>query len=204
MDADQFPKAGCCTSKTLLERAGTGDEEAWRVIVAVYEPLVRSYLGRSQIVPQEIDDLTQDVLAKLIKELPHFKHGGQTGSFRSWLRTITVNRAREFWRAGKCRTPASGGSDFLQMIEQLADPRSPLSAQWDQEHDNHVLVHLLELVDQQFERQSVHAFRLVVLDRVPASTVAVQLNMTVAAVYSAKARILRRLREEANGLIEIS
>ena len=88
------------------------------------------------------------------------------------------------------------------MIEQLDDPNTELSGQWDREHDDHVLVHLLELIDQQFEPQSVQAFRLAVFDKVPAAQVATQLHMTTAAVYGAKSRILRRLRQEAEGLIE--
>src|SRR5438105_2479669 len=35
------------TSKSLLERARTNDAEAWRRIVALYQPLVRLWCGRA-------------------------------------------------------------------------------------------------------------------------------------------------------------
>ena len=94
MIADKPQERAGSTSKTLLKRAVAGNEEAWCTIVALYEPLIRAWLGRTHIAPQEADDLTQDVLAKVVKELGKFKRGEREGSFRCWLRTITVNRAR--------------------------------------------------------------------------------------------------------------
>lgn len=193
---------GLDTSLTLLRRATGGDDNAWQTLVSLYQPLIRGWFERSKISNREVEDLTQDVLAHVVKNLPRFDYSGRSGSFRCWLRTITINRAREFWRAGKCRPSASGGSAFFEMVEQLADPRSELSQKWDQDHDDHVLCRLLEMIAQQFEPQSVLAFRLVVLEKADVAAVAAQLNMTVPAVYAAKSRILRRLREEAEGLID--
>src|SRR5262249_9619372 len=136
------------------------------------------------------------------RQLEHFWHAGQTGSFRSWLRTITTNRAREFWRSGKCRARASGGSDFLQMIEQLEDPESALSGQWNAEHDEHILRRLMTLMEQEFEPSTVRVFRRLVLENCKAAEVAAELQMTVAAVYGVKSRVLKRLREEATGLLD--
>src|SRR4051812_3707779 len=112
------------TRLSLLQRGRDGDETAWRQIVALYQPLISAWLIRQQIQPQEAEDLTQDVLALVVKELPRFEHAGTTGAFRGWLRTITVNRAREFFRQGKCRALAPGGSEFLEVLGQLEDPGS--------------------------------------------------------------------------------
>ncbi len=41
----------------------------------------------------------QEVLVAVLNDLPKIQHNPRTGAFRSWLRTILVNRVREFWRA---------------------------------------------------------------------------------------------------------
>ncbi len=115
------------TQQSLLLRARRGEEAAWRRLVELYRPLVFSWLVRRQVLAEDAEDLTQDVMAVLVKELPRFEHAGRPGAFRSWLRGITVNRVRGFWRAGSIREVAVGGSEVLEQIDELADPASALS-----------------------------------------------------------------------------
>lgn len=190
------------TRLSLIQRARAGEEAGWRQVVALYQPLIRGWLVRSQVQSQEVEDLTQDVLAVLIKELPRFEHAGRLGSFRGWLKTIAVNRAREFWRQGKCRPISPGNKDFLEHLAQLEDPNSPLSQRWDEEHDRHVLRHLLDSLEEKFDPATLRAFRRLTFDRVSGQDVAAELGMTRSAVYNAKARVLQHLRQEAEGLLD--
>jgi RNA polymerase sigma-70 factor (ECF subfamily) len=190
------------TSRSLLVRAGQGHEPAWQQLVGLYRPLIHGHLLRQGVQPQEADDLAQDVLTVLVRELPHFEHAGRPGAFRSWLRQVTVNRAREFWRSGRCRTAAIGGSAFLDQLQQLEDASSVLAQQWDREHDHHVLRHLLAQLHDDFAPTVIRAFQRVAIDGAAADEVAEELGMTVGAVYTAKSRVLARLREEAAGLID--
>jgi RNA polymerase sigma-70 factor (ECF subfamily) len=189
------------TNHSLLVRAGAGEELAWQRFVALYQPMIRGWLTRFSVSLQEAEDLTQDVLVVMVRELKNFSPSGRAGAFRGWLRTITANRAREFWRAGKGRARAAGGS-VLDMAEQLEDPSSALSAQWDAEHDANVLRRLLTLMEQEFEWQTVQAFRRVAFDGARPADVADELSLSVASVYAAKSRILQRLRQEAEGLLD--
>jgi RNA polymerase sigma-70 factor (ECF subfamily) len=190
------------TRLSLLQRCRGGDDVAWRQIVALYQPLIRSWLLRQHIQLQEADDLTQDVLAVVVQKLPVFEHGGSPGAFRGWLRVITVNRARQFWRQGRCRARAPGGSEFLQVLEQLDDPTSVMARRWDEEHDRHVLRHLLEGLEEQFDAATLQAFRRLTFDKAAGQEVADELGMTRSAVYNARSRVLQRLRQAAAGLID--
>jgi RNA polymerase sigma-70 factor (ECF subfamily) len=190
------------TSRSLLVRACQGHEPAWQRIVDLYRPLIHGYLIHEGIQSQEADDLTQDVLAVLVRELPHFEHTGRPGAFRGWLRQITVNRAREFWRAGKCRTAAVGGTDFLNRIQQLEDADNPLTQHWNEEHDRHVLRQLLSLMEEEFGAGPVRAFHRLTFEGASAREVAEELGMSVGAVYTAKSRVLARLREAGAGLLD--
>jgi RNA polymerase sigma-70 factor (ECF subfamily) len=159
-------------------------------------------LRQQAVHPQDADDLTQEVLTILTRQLPRYQHSGCPGSFRSWLRTITVNRAREYWRAGRCRADALGGTSFQDFHNHLDDPDSDLSKQWDAEHDRQLCERLLRILEQDFKPTTVQAFRRLVFDGASGAEVAAELGLTRAAVYMAQSRVLRRLREEAAGLLD--
>src|SRR5262249_8013502 len=191
------------TSRSLLQRVqGQPDAESWSRLVGLYRPLIHAWLSRYRVQASDADDLAQEVLAVVVRELPHFEHSGRPGSVRAWLRGIAAHRMRSFGGAGRCRRAATGDSDFAQMLEQIEDPESPLSRVWDRQHDEHVLARLLELMEQEFEPATVKAFRRTALEAARAEDVAAELGMSTAAVYIARSRVLRRLRQEAEGLID--
>jgi RNA polymerase sigma-70 factor (ECF subfamily) len=190
------------TSLSLLARLqGQPDADSWRRLVDVYQPLLRGWLRGYATTDQDVDDLVQEVLVVVVKELPKFRHAGHGGAFRGWLRGILVNRLRAFWRAGRGRPVATGDSAFLHLAEQLGDAQSDLSRHWDEEHDRAVLARLLQLMETEFQAKTLRAFRRVALEGARPREVARELGMSVGAVYMAKSSVLQRLRQEAQGLI---
>lgn len=192
------------TRLSLLTQAGSGSARAWQRLVELYQPLVYAWLRHHEIAHHDAEELTQDVLSVVVEELPSFSHSGRTGAFRCWLRQITANRAKGFWRAGKIRPTASGKSSFLEIMQQLADPHSQLSRRWDREHDQHVLRQLLLEVETEVEPVTLAAFQRQVFQGVSAEDVSRELGVTVGAAYSAKSRVLRKLRQAAAGLLDES
>jgi RNA polymerase sigma-70 factor (ECF subfamily) len=57
-------------------------------------------------------------------------------------------------------------------------------------------------VEEDFEPATSRAFRRLALEGASGAVVAEELGMTVAAVYMAKSRVLQRIRQEAEGLID--
>jgi len=191
------------TPVSLLERLRLRpDADSWQRLVALYTPLIQDWLRRQGLRHADVDDLSQDVLGVLVRELPRFEHDGRPGAFRRWLRTVTVNRLRTFWRGRGRRPVAPGGSDFGQVLDQLEDPASGLSALWEREHDRHVLRRLLELLEPEFEPATWRAFRLLVLEGRSTAAVAAELGLSANAVRIAKSRVLSRLRRESSGLVD--
>ena len=189
------------TSPSLLDRLRRGPDPAgWERLVRLYEPFIRRWLADPALAA-DADDLTQDVLAVLVRELPTFERQ-RTGSFRAWLRTITANRVREHWRKRAVRERPEGGTDAAVRLGDLADPTSGLSRRWDAEHDRHVARRLLELLEPEFSPGTWAAFRRQVVDGRAASAAAAELGITVNAALLAKSRVLRRLREEAAWLLD--
>jgi RNA polymerase sigma-70 factor (ECF subfamily) len=191
------------TPISLLERLRLRpDAASWRRLVDLYTPLIRAWLRRHALQDPDADDLTQDVLGVLVRELPNFRHDLRRGAFRRWLRTVTVNRLRVFWRAQRGRPLAGNAADLGHVLDQLEDPDSGLSRLWDREHDLHVARRLLELLEPEFEPATWRAFRLLVLEGRPTSEVAAELGLSPNAVRIAKSRVLRRFRQEVDGLID--
>jgi RNA polymerase sigma-70 factor (ECF subfamily) len=190
------------TRQSLLLRAQTGETAAWKDLVDLYRPLILGWLNRQGVPAGDLDDLSQEVLLSVVKHLPGFQHSGQRGAFRSWLRTIVCSRTADYWRAIDAGTPASGGSGATAALQEIADPDSELNRQWDEEHDRYVLRCLLDLVEEEFEPTTLQAFRRLALDGASGAEAAQELELSVAAVYMAKSRVLARIRQEAEGLID--
>ena len=192
------------TSSSLLSRVRDhADAVAWDRFVALYAPLLRGWLRRSGVPPHEHDDLAQDVFHAIAREMPTFAYDRSTGGFRGWLRTVLANRLRHHWRQRQTRPLATGDERFAAtVLDQLEDPRSGMAAAWDREHDEHVVATLLGLVRGDFEPQTWEAFRRTALDGQAVATVADALGLTVNAVKLARHRVLKRLRREADSLLD--
>jgi RNA polymerase sigma-70 factor (ECF subfamily) len=190
------------TRQSLLLRAQTGEANAWKDLTELYRPLIIGWLNRQGVAASDLEDLSQDVLLSVVKHLPTFQHSGRRGAFRSWLRTIVCSRTTDYWRGQAAGLQASGGSGATAALQQIADPDSELNRQWDEEHDRYVLNCLLDLVEEEFEPITLQAFRRLALDGASGNEVAQELGQSVAAVYVAKSRILQRIRQEAEGLID--
>jgi RNA polymerase sigma-70 factor (ECF subfamily) len=190
------------TRQSLLIRAQTGETNAWEDLTDLYRPLILGWLDRQGVPARDLEDLSQEVLLSVVKHLPDFQHSGRRGAFRSWLRTIVCRRTADYWRAIDGDTQARGGSGAIAALQEITDPDSELNRQWDEEHDWYVVRCLLALVEEEFEPTTLQAFRRLALDGVCSAEVALELGLSVAAVYVAKSRVLARIRQEAEGLID--
>jgi RNA polymerase sigma-70 factor (ECF subfamily) len=190
------------TRLSLLARACDGDGDAWQRLTELYRPLILHWLRGHGLRPEDAEDLAQEILVAVIQSLGRFTHSGQRGAFRAWLRTITINRTRNFCNARAGREVAVGGADLLPALQQLEDEDSDLARLWDRQHDEYVVRCLLDAVALEFEPKTVLAFRRLTLDGASGEEVARELGTSVGAVYVAKARVLKRIREEAGELLD--
>src|SRR5262249_15796594 len=134
------------TSRTLLERLrDQHDAQAWHLWVSVYEPWLRGWLGRHRLQPADVDDVLQNVLVGVRQGLQTFTHDGRAGAFRAWLRGILARQVSLFFR--KRQRQAEPAPAWL---DQLEDPASDLSRQWEQEHNRELVRRLLGVIQADF------------------------------------------------------
>jgi RNA polymerase sigma-70 factor (ECF subfamily) len=190
------------TSVSLLERLGSApNDDDWRRLHDLYQPLLRSWMARAGVPASDVDDLVQDVLLVVFRKVAGFERRGQ-GAFRAWLRAILAYQLRDYFRGQKYRPTATGDSDFLRRLDELELPDSALSRLWDREHDEHVVASLMERVQGDFAPATWQAFLRHVQEGEPAGQVAEALGLSLNSVLLAKSRVLKRLRQAAAGLVD--
>lgn len=186
------------TSPSLLDRLkrAPSDSPDWKRLNDLYLPLITSWLAGVLGVPEEADDLAQEVLIVVAREIPKFDRQ-RNGSFRKWLRQIAVHKSLAFFKKHRRRRQTANGGDIAQALAQLEDPHSDLSLQWDRDHDQHVFQKLLDAVRGDFDPKTWEAFSRFAIEGKKAAIVAEELRVTVNMIIHAKSRVLQRLREEA-------
>ena len=134
------------TSVSLLERLKNARPDAsdWRRLQGIYLPLIERWLARVPGLGDEAADLAQDVFVVMVRELPRFERQRE-GSFRTWLRRVTVNKVRSH-RKRRNRTPLIAIDPAEGFLDRLADPGGDLAREWDRDHDRQVVEKLLAVV----------------------------------------------------------
>lgn len=182
------------TSLAWLGRLTDAPSDAdWRRLVGDYGPLLAAWLARAGVPPADRDDLAQEALVVVVREVTGFEHRGP-GSFRGWLRRVVANRARTYFRARR-DAPAVD-------LDQLACDDTALSRVWDREHDEFVVGRALRAVEGDFAPATWRAFVLQAVEARPAAEAAAETGLTLNAAVLAKRRVLKRLRAELRGLVD--
>jgi RNA polymerase sigma-70 factor, ECF subfamily len=188
-------------SSTLLERVRARQPDAWRRLTDLYGPAVYRWCRQAGVPRDDALDLVQEVFAAVARDIGSFRRDRPGDSFAAWLRAVTRNIYLLYFRRRRGRPVAEGGTEaqdrFLH-VPETAEPPEPSDAG---DATGVVLPIGLELVRAEFEPQTWDAFRRVAVAGHPPARVAVELGMTIDAVYQAKSRVLRRLRQEFDGLL---
>jgi RNA polymerase sigma-70 factor (ECF subfamily) len=215
------------TSLSLLDRVKADDQQAWQRLVGLYTPLVCHWCARWQVTGADADDVVQDVFVAVAAGIEKFQRphpavgapseprpigsvGSQapavvtgpeaTGSFRGWLGAITRNKLRDFYERRRRQPAAQGGSDVHRLLQEIPDSTLSDDAA-DAAQLSDVYHRALELIRGDFEDHTWQAFWRTAVDNQTPAEVAPALGMSKVAVRQAKARVLRRLKEEVGDLI---
>ena len=183
------------TRRSLLIQLGKQNDEAWAEFLQVYETAIVGFCRAMGLQDADARDATQEVLAAVHAKVPTWDHDAKRGSFRAWLFRVARNVAVDAIAARARRGNPGSPSEVERKLADLADPQS--------DHDQTLAVEyrraLLEWAARQAKAEvretTWQAFELTAVREVSADEAAAQLGVSVGSVYTAKCRVVARIRE---------
>ena len=170
------------------------DEQAWSEFVERYGRKVYAWCRQWGLQEADAEDVTQNVLADLARQMRTFEYQ-PSGRFRSWLRTIAHRAWCDLLASRKAATTGSGDSAVLGILNSV-EARDDLLKYLDAECERELLKAAMNEVRQRVEANTWEAFRLTAQEGLAGAETALRLGLQVAAVFKAKSRVQKMIREE--------
>jgi RNA polymerase sigma-70 factor (ECF subfamily) len=161
---------------------------------------VRSYCRHWQLQPNDADDIVQDVMSSVAKQIKDFDYDPSKGRFRAWLGTVAANKIKTFLIKTNKRAIAESPlkTDSTEVNENYTDPDS----NWLEVFSNEILKQAMENIRPHFESVTWKTFQSSWIEDKPATEVAEFLSIPVHSVYVNKSRVLKRLEQEIRVLAD--
>jgi RNA polymerase sigma-70 factor (ECF subfamily) len=181
---------------SLLQGVKARDPEAWRRLLYLYGPLVAHWCRTARVPHQDADDIAQEVFLTVAAKIDGFRRERPGDTFRGWLWTVTRHKIGDWIRKRRAQTHEFDGPDAWTYLSAAADTDADDSdVAADAREVSDLYRRALDLIRSEFEEPSWQAFWRTAVEGQDAASVATALQLSRNAVYVAKSRILRRLRE---------
>jgi RNA polymerase sigma factor (sigma-70 family) len=119
MESPFGEEAGPETSdRKLVAAVVEGDREALELLVARHQPWIYNLAFRMVIVPEEAEDVTQDVLVKVLTKLSSYDP--EKGAFRTWLYRVVTNHILNMKTRGY-EAHITGFDTYYSFVDQVPD-----------------------------------------------------------------------------------
>jgi RNA polymerase sigma-70 factor (ECF subfamily) len=193
------------TRQTLLERLrDPRADRAWEDFYAMYWRVIVSYAQKLGLNEAGAQDVLQETMIALIRQMPTFQYNPQAGKFRNFLLTIvhrqTLSAKRRAARRGEVSFDAPvGGADGPTAANTLADESGPEpTSRMDQDWQESLFQEALRRVqaDPRVKGETFAVFVEYVINQRPPDEVARQFNIKENAIYQIKNRMVKRLKDE--------
>ncbi len=202
----EAPSDDRATSLTLLKRLRTNDVEAWKRLSELYGPTVYGWCRAAGLQPEDSADITQNAFQAVFTGFHRFRKDRPGDRFRDWLWTITRHRIIDYFRRLRMAAVGVGGSSAHRHWQLRPDEtlQGDASSVVSKSETAQLVRRALELVRQEFEPRTWQACLRTTMEGHAVADVALELEMSPGAVYVARSRVLKRIRQELEGLMTFS
>jgi len=183
------------TRQSLLVRlVDRSDQEAWHEFAQIYGPVVYRLALRKGLQHADAEDLAQQVLTAVSRAIDRWQTDPTRAKFRTWLHRIAHNLIiNALTRAAPDRAAGDTGT-FDQLHRAAADgPDSDLVRF---EFRREVFRWAAEQIHNEFRAGTWDAFWLTAVEERPIEDVAKRIGMSCGAIYAARSRVMKRLKEK--------
>ena len=193
------------TRRSLVERlADWGDQLRWQEFFDTYSKLIYSAARRSGLTDAEAQEVVQETVITVAKNIDKLKYDPAIGSFKGWLLQITRWRIADQFRKrepGNPKRPRSSDDRATATIERVPDSRGiDLDAVWETEWKENLFEAAITRVKKQIEPKQFQIFDCYVRKEWPAQKVAARLGVNIGQVYLARHRVGALLKKEIKAL----
>jgi RNA polymerase sigma-70 factor (ECF subfamily) len=208
-------ESSLATRPSLLARLKDWSHQtAWREFDQDYRPLIRNVARKAGLNDAEADEVTQETLIAVAKNIGEFEHAGNRGSFRAWLCQQARWRIADQFRLRRKAAPLPPPSLPAVATDGIEDDLSPNLAYstreasqvvvvdrefeqvWEAEWERYVYDAAIARVRRLAGARQFQLFDLHVLQGLPVRAAAQVAGASSAAVFMAKSRISRLVRRE--------
>lgn len=184
------------TRHSLILRLRDGrNQQAWAEFLEIYQPLILRLVRSRGLQDADAREVTQDVLLAVVAAIPNWDANPAKGSFRGWLSTITRNLVVNFLVRQSRHPRGSGDSDFARWLNEVPAADCNESKFFDLEQRRQFFQWAAIRVRGEVSESTWDAFQRTSIDRGDIAEVARDLGTTAGAIYVARSRVMKRLRE---------
>ena len=197
------------TRRSLVERlADWGDQLRWQEFFDTYWKLIYSAARKSGLTDAEAQEVVQETVITVAKNIDKLKYDPAIGSFKGWLLQITRWRIADQFRKrepGNAKRPHSTDDRLTATIERVPDSRIvDLDAVWESSWRENLFEAAVARVKKKIEPKQFQIFDCYVRKEWSAQKVAERLGVNVGQVYLARHRVAALLKKEIKALEKIS
>jgi RNA polymerase sigma-70 factor, ECF subfamily len=180
------------TPVSLLEQLKKPNQQAaWERFAELYTPLLYYWARSQSLTEEDAADLVQEVFVLLVTKLPAFRYD-RDGSFRAWLRKVTINKHHELKRRKKPQALDPGFDQPQEDSHRLLEEK---------EHRLFLVRQMLQIIKPEFPPSTWQLFDTYVIQGRKPQEIAASFKIRPGTVYAAKCEVLHRLRRELDGLL---
>jgi RNA polymerase sigma-70 factor (ECF subfamily) len=184
------------TRASLIVRLkDAADEAAWGEFAELYRPVIYRFARRRGLQHADAEDLAQQVLSAVAAAVHRWEPDDRRGRFRTWLQRIAHNLVINSLTRRKCDR-AAGDTAAHELISRQPAPDGPESELLRVEFRREVFHWAARQIRHEFQPDTWLAFWHTAVEQRPVPDVAAQLGKKAGAVYAARVRVMRRLKEK--------
>jgi RNA polymerase sigma-70 factor (ECF subfamily) len=190
------------TRTTLLERLKDWrDDSSWRDFFDTYSNLIYGVAIRGGLTKEEAQDVVQETMLTVAKQMPGFKYDRKIGSFKAWLLNTTRWRIADQLRKRGARAISKSSSVDADTgtwpAGKWIDPAGQeLNTLWEAEWEKNLLDAATEKVKRRIDPKKYQIFDFCVNKEWKPEKIAELFSIPVAHVYLAKHRVTAMIKEE--------
>lgn len=182
------------TRQSLLLRLRQHDDDAWAEFLAVYEQAIYRYCRSRRLQDADARDATQEVLAAVHARIDRWERDANKGSLRAWLFQVARNVAVDSFRARSRRNGNGAGSNAMQVLANVPHSDEAEAEAFQREYRRALFSWAAEQVRPDVREGTWRSFWMTAIDGQKPEQVAKELKLSVGTVYTAKCRVVARIR----------